>query len=75
MIQTANNAAKITEIETTVAGHEVQIDRSGQGHCWRNIDADEIPANVLMEIEGEIIDGGITDGQIVASNGLHYRWS
>lgn len=29
---------------------------------------------VRMEIEGEIIDGGREEGEIVASNGLHYRW-
>ena len=62
------------EIETTVAGHQVQIDRSGQGHNWRNIDREDIPANVVLEIEGEIIDGKQDEGQIVATNGLHYRW-
>lgn len=57
-----------------IAGHQIQIDRSGVGHNWRNIDADEIPANIRMEIEGEIIDGKQESGQIVASNGQHYRW-
>jgi len=62
--------------EYDVCGHVIQIDRSGgQGHCWRIIPADEIPANVRMEIEGEIVDGGKDEGQIIASNGQHYRWS
>jgi len=60
--------------ETTVCGRQVQIDLSGQGHNWRDIDADEIPASVREEIEGEIIDGKQTDGEIVASNGINYRW-
>lgn len=64
-----------SQIETTVAGKNVQIDLSGQGHNWRHIAAEEIPGAVIMEIEGEIIDGGREEGQIVASNGLHYRWS
>lgn len=60
---------------TTICGAQIQIDRSGQGHAWRNIDASAIPANIVMEIEGEIIDGGNEScGDYVASNGLHYRW-
>lgn len=62
------------EITTTVADHQIQIDRSGQGHNWRNIDREDIPANIILEIEGEIIDGKQDSGQIVASNGLNYRW-
>jgi hypothetical protein len=63
------------EDESLVCGCQIQVDRSGQGHCWENIDADDIPASVRMEIEGEIIDGGkdACDG-FIASNGLHYRW-
>lgn len=59
---------------TTVCGHQIQHDPSGQGHAWRNIDRDDIPAGVRMEIEGEIIDGKRDSGELVASNGLHYRW-
>ena len=65
----------MNEVATTVAGKTIQIDRSGQGHNWKNIDADQIPSNVVLEIEGEIIDGKKETGEIVASNGLHYRWS
>jgi hypothetical protein len=62
-------------IETTVCGNQVQIDRSGQGHAWQNIDAGDIPANIRMEIEGEMIDGGKDECDLyVATNGLHYRW-
>lgn len=58
-----------------VCGKQVQADKSGQGHAWRNVSADDLPASVREEIEGEIIDGKKNEGQIVASNGQHYRWS
>lgn len=64
------------EVETTVAGCQVQHDNSGVGHSWRNIDAENIPAQVRLEIEGEIIDGKKDEcDDYVASNGLHYRWA
>lgn len=63
------------EIETTVCGNQIQIDRSGVGHCWESIDREDIPANIVEEIEAEIIDGGSESCEdYVASNGLHYRW-
>lgn len=56
-----------------VCGVVVQHDASGQGHCWRRVE--DLPANVEIEIEGEIIDGGRkTCGDFWASNGQHYRW-
>ena len=59
-----------------VEGKQVQIDRSsGQGHAWRNVRVDELPANIAEEIAGEIIDGKRPAGRIVASNGQHYRWA
>lgn len=58
-----------------VCDKQVQIDRSGQGHAWRDVSADDLPASIREEIEGEIIDGKKESGQIVASNGQHYRWS
>ena len=61
--------------ESLVCGCRVQCDASGVGHCWRNIDADEIPGSVREEIECEIIDGGRKSGEITASNGLRYRWA
>jgi len=57
-----------------VCGCQVQVDRSGVGHCWVNVAADDLPEIVRLEIEGEIIDGGREEGEIVGSNGLHYRW-
>lgn len=61
--------------ETTVAGCHIQIDRSGVGQHWRNIDAADIPADVRRDIECEIMDGGKDECECyVASNGLHYRW-
>lgn len=58
-----------------VCGKQIQIDRSGQGHAWRDVDARSLSASVIEEIEGEILTGGIasTDGY-VAKNGQHYRW-
>lgn len=63
-------------IVTTVCGKTIQIDRSGgQGHCWRTIDRDDIPADIVEEIEGEIIDGKQQKcSDFVGSNGQHYRW-
>jgi hypothetical protein len=61
--------------ETLVCGCQIQIDRSGVGHAWRDIDAQDIPADVREEIAAEIIDGGKGEcADYVASNGLHYRW-
>lgn len=61
--------------EKLVCGHQIQIDRSGVGHCWRNVDADDIYAPVRMEIESEILDGKVEEtDDFVASNGQHYRW-
>lgn len=57
-----------------VMGRTVQHDPSGQGHAWRTVDASQLNPAVVEEIEGEIVDGGADNGQIVASNGQHYRW-
>ena len=60
---------------TLVCGYKIQIGRSGQGHAWKTIDAEDIPPHIREEIEGEIIDGGVDDtGLFVATNGVHYRW-
>ena len=55
---------------------DIQQDASGgQGHCWRTIAREDIPANIVTEIECEIIDGGNDRcDDYVASNGQHYRW-
>lgn len=64
-----------TDVETLVCACQIQHDGSGQGHNWRNINADDIPANIRIEIECEIIDGGNeTHTGYLASNGQHYRW-
>lgn len=61
--------------ETTICGKRIQHDNSGVGHNWRNIDASDIPHDVIDEIEGEMIDGKRTTcSDFVGSNGLHYRW-
>jgi hypothetical protein len=64
-----------TTNDNLICGTQIQHDNSGVGHNWRNIDANDIPANVRQEIECEILDGGQeTCSDYVASNGLHYRW-
>ncbi len=70
MSQIENEAIAIID------GRTIQIDRSGVGHCWVDVDADSLPANVAEEIAAEIIDGHIIEcyGH-TACNGLRYRWS
>lgn len=59
----------------TVCDKQIQHDNSGVGHNWRNIDADDIPADIREEIAAEIIDGKQDEcSDYVATNGLHYRW-
>lgn len=63
------------ETDTLVCDHQIQHDRSGVGHCWRNIDRDDLPSSIVEEIEGEIIDGGKDEcDDFRASDGQHYRW-
>ena len=63
------------DTDTLVCGHQIQRDDSGVGHCWRNIDRESISADVVLEIEAEIIDGGKDScDDFVGSNGQHYRW-
>ena len=60
----------------TLAGCDIQIDLSGQGHAWRPANDDTCPAQIQREIEAEILDGDReTCDDYLASNGLHYRWS
>jgi hypothetical protein len=63
-----------TTNDSLVCGNQVQVDRSGVGHAWTNIDREDIPANIVEELEGEMIDGGKDSGEMTASNGLRYRW-
>ena len=61
--------------ETLVCGHQIQHDASGQGHAWRNVNAESIPADIREEIAAEILDGRQeTCAAYIASNGCHYRW-
>ena len=65
----------MTKKETTICGHQVQVDTSGVGHNWRDISREDIPADIVEEIEGEILDGGLDSCDLfVGSNGVHYRW-
>lgn len=58
-----------------VCGKKVQIDRSGVGAAWQDIDVEETKADVVEEIAAEIEDGNKACDEYVASNGQHYRWS
>lgn len=69
------------EMQKTVCGNQVQYDKSGVGHCWVNIDAEDIPASIREELEGEMMDaeskiqGDSDEWNIVTcSNGIKYRW-
>lgn len=58
-----------------VCGCQIQIDHSGVGHAWQNINADDIPADIREEIAAEIIDGGKDECEkYLATNGITYRW-
>jgi hypothetical protein len=64
---------KKQQTDSLVCGKQVQVDRSGVGHCW--VDADNLPPQIREEIECEIIDGSRERCEDYrASNGLHYRW-
>jgi hypothetical protein len=65
----------VTETRT-VCGNQVQVDRSGgQGHAWVNVDREDLPGQIVLELEGEMLDGGLeTCADYRASNGLYYRW-
>lgn len=61
--------------ENLVCGSQVQTDNSYVGHNWKNINAEDIPTMILMEIIGEMLDGGReTCEKFIASNGQHYAW-
>ena len=61
------------EPSVIIGGYTVQLDRSGQGHAWRDATVHDI-GSVMAELEGWIIDGGAKDGDTRrASNGLMYR--
>lgn len=58
-----------------ITNHQVQVDRSGVGHCWVAVDDDSLPAHIAEEIAAEIIDGKQeTCDDYVATNGQHYLW-
>lgn len=61
--------------DNLVCGRQVQWDNSGVGHNYRDISAEDIPADIREEIAAEMIDGGKDecDGYR-ASNGQWYRW-
>jgi hypothetical protein len=66
----------MTTSDTTICGKTIKCDASGKGHAWRTIAREDIPAAIVEEIEGEIIDGGNEEcTDYIASNGMHYRWA
>ena len=58
----------------TLLGYTIQIDRSGVGHAWRDVDADDLPESIRMEIKTEIVDGNTEPDNYTADNGVCYRW-
>jgi hypothetical protein len=70
------DADEALAIAGLVCGRNVEEDSSGgQGHCWRLVRGDEMPASIREEIEAEMIDGGVdSTDDYMASNGCHYRW-
>lgn len=55
-----------------IDGHTIQHDASGQGHAWKNIPSDDVPASIQEELAGEIMDGGRI-GEMIIAGGEHYR--
>jgi hypothetical protein len=56
--------------------YEIQVDRSGVGHCWVGIDHEDIFADILEEILTEAIEGGDREEwtEYTATNGVSYRY-
>lgn len=63
-----------TEQITKIQGKQIQIDKSGVGHCWLPADSIDCPADIAEEIAAEILDGLASCDDYVATNGQHYRW-
>lgn len=61
---------------TMLPGYTIQVSPDGQGHSWDTIDDSNMVGHIdqLMEIDCEVIDGGVEEGEQVLSNGLLYRW-
>ena len=74
-IEEARAAVRLLIEEFRPQSHQIQHDASGAGHNWHNIDREDIPANIIAELDGEMLDGGMEScDDYVAKNGLHYRW-
>ena len=60
--------------ETTKAETKFEYDASGQGHCWKNMVAEDHPAEIVEELECWEIEDNPGDGDTyTASNGITYR--
>lgn len=65
----------MTTTTYTICGRTIEADLSGIGQGWRVCGQYDIPANIVTEIECEMLDGGReTCDRFVASNGIAYRW-
>ena len=61
-------------MDSIITEYRIMRDASGgHGHCWRDVDIDDIPAHAREVIEGEIIDGARDSGAEIVG-GQHYRW-
>ena len=56
-----------------INGKTIQIDRSGVGHCWKNVAEHDLTDDLFDTIAAEIIDGDCQTGTVVIG-GIHYRW-
>jgi len=60
----------------TVAGKQLQVDRSGVCDWWVNIDRKDISGKVVDELEIEILDKGVDSTDCFrADDGRDYRWT
>lgn len=57
-----------------VLGCQIQRRCSSGRQCWRNVAKEDLPWQILEEIEGEIGGGSLRCNDFIASNGRHYRW-
>jgi len=60
----------MTTTAQKIQKYKIQVDYSGQGHCWET--PLYIPSAVVEEIEGSIEDN-VTECR--CSNGHYYRWT
>ena len=71
---TRTKGQTMTKTTKLICGKNIQHDASGQGHAWRTVSADEMPADTVEDIYACILDGERHCSLHVADGGEHYRW-